>query len=656
LALCALHAPATVAATGESNFTRGSLGDNDSVPTISCDMTYASTSALADAIEEDGVTAGTTYCLADGSYTDLELNILGVGTESAPIKIAAETSGGVTIDGSVLIRMGGEYIQLQGFVFQDGTSDGDLIQTRYGSDPTEFCYNCRITEISVIDFDEDAEDSNRWVHLYGEYNRVDHSYFSGKSNAGSLLTVSRELSDYVTDAADSYGNYMTIDHNYFGDRPPADGKAYADSSDNEYEAVRIGTSETHTSDSNSTVEYNYLEKIQGEAEIISNKSGNNTIRYNTIRESNGSLTTRHGSSTTIEGNVILGDGHPYAGGIRVVDDGHSIFNNYIEGARYKDTTHHGGIVLMGSDGSTTNGYQYLVNVMVANNTIVDSVNSLNVDGGNKTYNPEYVYLVNNLIQDGIGAVMTQSDDGMPENSVIQGNVFYGQSYADSDSVSDVSGITWLDVDLEEDSLGIDRPTDDSSADLAVAAYENTDFESIDMDMDGQTRSTTTLTGSDEIATTTTTLGVLNRYDVGPISYTPTATASHVVAVDINNWAFDDADTDWTFSDGASITTDSSEVFSRGSNVKIDTAGGMVSQTISIDANTNYTLSAFVNGTGTLGAVVDGTYYTADTANSDYEFTSVSFNSGSSTSVTIYGSSDGSDVYFDEFRMVSHSTL
>jgi poly(beta-D-mannuronate) lyase len=648
--------------TGESNFTRGSLGDNDTVPTISCDTTVSSTSALEDAVSET-MEAGTTICLADGEYTDLELQFGGTGTESAPIKVAAETSGGVTIGGTVLVRMGGEYVQLQGFIFKDGTSDGDLIQTRLGSDPTEFCYNCRITEISVIDMDEDAEDSNRWVHLYGEYNRVDHSYFSGKSNAGSLLTVSRELSDYVTDAADSYGNYMTIDHNYFGDRPPANGKAYADSDDNEYEAIRIGTSETHSSDSNSTVEYNYLEKIQGEAEVISNKSGNNTIRYNTIRDSYGSLTTRHGSSVTIQGNVIIGDDHPYAGGIRVVDSDHSIFNNYIEGARYKDTTHHGGIVLMGSTvsstGSTENGYQYFSDVMVANNTIVDSVNSLNVDGGNKSYNPESVYLVNNLIQDGIGAVITQSDDGMPENSTIEGNVFYGQSYADSDTITDdsVYGITWLDVDLETDSLGIYRPTDDSSADLEVAAYSNSYFESIDDDMDGQTRSSMTLAGADEIATSTTTVGLLNRYDVGPMSYTPEATDPHVAEVTIDNYDFDNGSSDWTLSD-ASISTDSDIVFSRGSSLYIDTESGIASQTVTIETNTNYTLTAFVNGNATLGADVDGTTYESSVTASDFELTSVSFNSGSATSVTIYGtlSTDGTSATFDSFRLVSHETL
>ncbi|TCS41619.1 polysaccharide lyase 6 family protein [Reinekea marinisedimentorum] len=622
--------------SGDGNFSRGSLGDNDDVPDYSCDTIVSSISALESAVSET-MSAGTTLCLADGNYTNLALSFGGTGTASDPIVVAAENPGNVVIGGEVGVRMGGEYVYLQGFIFKDGNSDSDLLQTRLGSNPSEYCYHCRISEIAVINFDEDADDSTKWIHIYGNNNRVDHSYFSGKSNAGALLVVNRELGDYVTTADEAYGNYITIDHNYFGDRPPADGKAYADSSDNEYEAVRIGTSDAHTSNSNSVVEYNFFEKIQGEAEVISNKSGNNTIRYNTIRDSYGSLTTRHGSSATIAGNVIIGDDHPYAGGLRIVDDGHSVYNNYIEGARYLDTTHHGGIVLMGSDGSTTNGYQQLENVMVANNTIIDSVNSLNVDGGNKSSNPESVYLVNNLIQDAIGAVITQSDDGMPVNSTIEGNIFYGQSYADSDSVILVQGISWLDAELETDSLGIDRPTEATSADLQVDAYQNDDFDSITTDMDGQVRgTTTTLAGADELIESTTTLGLLNRYDVGPINYTPAATDAHVQQVSISNHDFDDGSESWTLDSGASISTDSEHVFSRGSSAYIETAGSKVSQQVTLAADTNYTLTAFATGIATLGAELEGVSYETSINESDYDLVSVSFNSASATSATVYG--------------------
>jgi poly(beta-D-mannuronate) lyase len=294
---------------------------------------------------------------------------------------------------------------------------------------------------------------------------------------------------------------------------------------------------------------------------------------------------------------------------------------------------------MGSDGSTTNGYQQLENVMVAHNTIVDSVNSLNVDGGNKSSNPESVYLVNNLIQDGIGAVITQSDDGMPESSTIEGNIFYGQSFADSDTltVDSVTGITWSDAYLETDSSGIDRPTEANSSDLAVYSYQNDDFDSITLDMDGQTRgTTTTLTGADELIESTTTLGLLNRYDVGPMNFTPEATQPHVQQVDISNYDFDNGSDNWELDNEVSISNDSSQVFSRGSSALIEMAGSKISQEVTLETDTNYTLTAFATGAATLGAELDGVSYETSSNETDYHLVSVSFNSGDTTSATLYG--------------------
>ena len=83
-----------------------------------------------------------------------------------------------------------------------------------------------------------------------------------------LLTVDRGIDD---------PDFAIIDHNYFGDRLPVDGKAFPDASDNEFEAVRVGTSGTHQAGSFTRIESNYFERIQAEAEIISNKSSFNII-------------------------------------------------------------------------------------------------------------------------------------------------------------------------------------------------------------------------------------------------------------------------------------------------------------------------------------------------------------------------------------------
>ncbi|MCX2800209.1 polysaccharide lyase 6 family protein [Microbulbifer thermotolerans] len=615
------------------NFARGSLGDNDTVPAIHCTETVASIGALEDAVSYD-MAPGTTVCLAAGEYRNLELQFGGVGSPEAPITVAAERSGTVTVTGEVSVNMSGEYVVLQGLIFKDGyAANSDVIQTRgNGNIP---CNYCRITEISIIDFDVDSTESSKWINIYGSNNRVDHSWFAGKNNRGALLVVDRWLDSENGMTVDTMEqDRATIDHNYFGDRPPANGKAYADSSDNEYEAIRLGTSDSHTGDSFSVIEYNYFERIQGEAEIISNKSGNNTIRNNTVRDSHGSITTRHGSSATISGNFILGDDHPFAGGLRIVDDGHTIINNYIQGARYLDTLHHGGIVLLGADGNDTNGYQQVENVYIAHNTIVDSVNSLNVDGGGKSTNPRNIYLHNNIIASGIGPVIVQAEDGMPVNSVIGGNIFYGGTFSDSELLSSVEGIRFEDASLVEDSKGIYRP--DGSVDLsAVDGLERGDFDGVVNDMDGQVRLGNTLAGADDISTDPVTSGLLSAEDVGPINYRPPMSRGFVKKVAIVNHDFDSGLDGW-INNGAILTTDVGEVFSRGRSVRLDSPAASVSQSVSLNQNTNYTLSAFVKGHATLLVDLGTEIYRSDLSSTDkYKLSTLSFNSGTANSAQIF---------------------
>ena len=105
--------------------------------------------------------------------------------------IAAENPGQAIIhNGEVSIRLGGEYLTLQGFIFRDGGSDNAIITFRDNNE----CSNCRVTEISLIDMDtnnDDIYESTKWIEIYGQYNRVDHSWFSGKTSRGALLVIPR---------------------------------------------------------------------------------------------------------------------------------------------------------------------------------------------------------------------------------------------------------------------------------------------------------------------------------------------------------------------------------------------------------------------------------------------------------------------------------
>ncbi|GAC13838.1 chondroitinase-B domain-containing protein [Aliiglaciecola lipolytica] len=619
-------------ASSGSVLTKGSIGDNDSVPEINCTTTVNSTSDLEDAVSF-AMTAGETICLASGNYTGLDLSFGGTGTADMPITVAAAVPGEVIIDGEVFIGMTGEYVVFQGFVFKDGTIDSSILQTRANSNTA--CNNCRITENSFINMDEGLDDSTKWFQIYGSNNRFDHNWVSGKSTQGALFIVERGDAPGTEDRTQ-------IDHNYFGDRPPKDGLAYADQSDNEYEGIRIGSSNTHTSDSFAVIEHNYFEAIDAEAEVISIKAGSVTVAHNTIRNSRGSIVNRHGEGSNINNNFIIGDDNPFSGGIRIVDANHSVTNNYIQGARNPSSNFYGGILISASDGSTSNGYQDVENVLVANNTIVDSANSINLFAGNEDDRPDSVYFVNNVVADAIGPVVKNADN-LPDNSIFTGNYVFGQSLADDDAIDSLTGMTFVDPELEADSSGVYRPTAQSATLTADLGADTGDYDLPTTDMDGQTRSAATLSGADEILSQELALtelrGLLSPELVGPLSYTPPTSTPYIAQVDIQNANFDTQSLDGWNNSGAQITTQLDEVFSRNSSVKLDSQTDSITQTVTVEANTNYTLSAFTNGVAKLSATVGGDIYSVDQSSSEYKFTSVSFNSAAGTSLEIKASLD-----------------
>lgn len=611
-------------------------GYTNAVPTITCTKTVKSLSELEDAAEE--LVAGDTLCLANGTYKgDLELRVEGAGTAEKPITVAAETSGeAIVSEGEIYARLGGSHIVLQGFVFRDGTSGSSIIKFEKETE----CHYCRVTELSIIDMDGGDYGSSKWIEFYGQYNRVDHSWFSGKESRGALLVLPRWISEDDFDEATFPADYAQIDYNYFGDRPPAFGKAYAGSSDNEYEGIRLGLSTTHSADANSVVENNYFERIQGEAEVISNKSSNNIIRNNTVRDSNGSIVNRHGHAATITNNLVIGDDNPFSGGIRVSDRDHVVTNNYIEGARYLSSNWNGGIVLTTGDGAgpTDNGYQNVDNILVANNTIVDSVNSFNVYGGKNDEKPSDVYFVNNIIADAIGAVIKNADE-MPENSTYAGNYVYGLVLSDDDEDATVPGMVMVDAVLEADGKGIYRPSDNSPTLVADSNVDLGDFNLPTTDMDGQTRSDTTTSGADEVLTSSVTMGLLSAADVGPKNYRPMPGKIYVQKVAIANHDFDTGNLDGWTNVGGEIATDPEDVFSRGASLMLDDNSDSVSQIVTVTPNTNYTLSAFMKGKAQLSVDVNGSVYKAERSSDEYGFESVSFNSGDQTSVTIKAAVD-----------------
>ncbi|MEM7667112.1 MAG: polysaccharide lyase 6 family protein [Pseudomonadota bacterium] len=302
------------------------------------------------------IEAGDTIVLASGEWDDFELVITGGGSADAPISIIAERPGDVILTGQSSLRIGGEHIVVSGLVFRDGFSPrGEVISFRVSAE--DQASNSRVTQVVVDGFSKpDRYESDYWVGIYGSNNRFDHNHLTGKTNKGVTLAVR-------LDSEESRENNHRIEYNYFGPRPVL--------GSNGGETLRIGTSRYSMFNSNTLVAHNVFDRTGGEVEIISSKSGGNVFRGNVFLRSRGTLTLRHGDNNVVEGNVFLGGGADYTGGIRVINRGQTVRDNYLEGLR-GEAFSSALAIMNGVPNSPVNRYVEVANARIENNTIVDS--------------------------------------------------------------------------------------------------------------------------------------------------------------------------------------------------------------------------------------------------------------------------------------------
>jgi len=348
---------------------------------------------------------GDTIVLANGVWQDFEIVFKGVGTEASPITLTAETKGKVILSGNSNLRLSGKHLVVSGLVFKNGfTPSSEVISFRHSKE--ELAYHSRVTEVVIDNYSNpDRFEADYWVGIYGQYNRFDHNHLVGKRNKG--VTVAVRLT-----TKDSQENHHRIDHNYFGPRPIF--------GSNGGETLRIGTSHHSLTNSFTLVENNYFDRCNGEVEIISVKSGKNTITNNTFFESRGTLTLRHGNGNLIENNVFFGNGVDHTGGIRVINRDQTVRNNYLEGLTgYRFGS--GLTVMNGVPNSTINRYHQVVNATIENNSII---------------NVDHVHLA---------AGSDSERSAVPKDSSIKNNLFFNESNKAPFSVfDDISGITFSD--------------------------------------------------------------------------------------------------------------------------------------------------------------------------------------------------------------------
>jgi hypothetical protein len=127
------------------------------------------------------------------------------------------------------------------------------------------------------------------------------------------------------------------------------------------------------------------------------------------------------------------------------------------------------------------------------------------------------------------------------------------------------------------------------------------------------------------------------------------------SITIENPGFESDFTNWIEVDPAAIST--TDIHSGSKAAKITGSGASLSQAVTVTANTDYELTAFVEGSWKFGVIVNSVKTTRSGDASSYEEQTVSFNSGSQTSINIIAEYNSNDGRYDDFTLVtSDSTI
>lgn len=298
---------------------------------------------------------GDIVVLQNGNWSNVRILLTASGTADQPITFKAQTPGKVFITGNSFLKIGGNYLVVEGLYFRDGfAGDNPVIDFRV--DKKQLANNCRVTNTVIESFNNPKRmDENYWIQFYGKRNRLDHCSFSGKLNMGVLLAV-------ILDDERSRENFHSIDHNYFGQRLPL--------ASNSGEIMRVGVSQHCEFNSNTQITDNYFEHCDGETEIVSIKSCSNVVRNNLFKECQGGVVLRHGNYNTVENNIFLGNNKEGTGGVRVINKGQWVVNNLFyecRGVGFRSPLS----IMNGVPNSPAHRYVAVTEAVIANNSFVN---------------------------------------------------------------------------------------------------------------------------------------------------------------------------------------------------------------------------------------------------------------------------------------------
>ena len=474
---------------------------DDSPPTI---YSVSNADDFEDICEDETLRPGDIIELADGNYDTGGISMEISGTEAEPIIIRAANIGSAVLAGESYFNLRrSSHLVIEGFHF---TSN------RYTVIKLEACNNIRITR-NTFQITEEEGQNGKWVYIGGvwddatilsHHNRVDHNVFRDKHQLGNFITI---------DGGDNVSQHDQIDHNYFYNIGPRH--------DNEMEAIRVGWSQLSLTDGFTVIEYNLFEDCDGDPEIVSIKSCKDTVRYNTFKTSQGTLSLRHGDGSVIHDNYFLGEGKEGTGGGRIYARDHKIYNNYFEGL----TGFRWDAAITLTNGDTDTGslsaHWRIDNATITHNTLVNNFSNIEIGYGRSdnswTREPRNVTMVNNLVVGGQSDLIEIINE--PSNFTWEGNIMFPQNDFSLGMTATAEQINLIDPLLEYSATPSDSLWFLSSNSPAINAAPTSHLE-INWDIHGQSRTLPNDVGADEFSTSLLIRPPLTVENVGPFATDP----------------------------------------------------------------------------------------------------------------------------------------
>jgi len=450
---------------------------------------------------------GDEIVMANGAWKDVQIYFSGKGTKGNPITLRAEKPGQVTIEGQSFLKIGGEYLVIKGLYFKNGyTPSKSVIQFKIDDD--NIANHCKVINCVIEDFSQpNRYNPDHWVEFWGRHNQLKNCYLAGKSNQGPTIRVFLKGNENIR-------NYHQITNNHFGPRPRKGGPRA--------ETMQIGASNTSMTPSYIKVANNFFERCNGEVEVISSKSNFNEFRNNIFYQCEGSLVMRHGNYCLVDGNIFIGDEKSqFNGGIRVINTGHWITNNYfymIKGDEFRAPL----AIMNGIPKSPLNRYNQVTDAVIAYNTWIDCTSpwqigvGANIDKKDvlpkseiRSARPVRTIVANNLIYNQKAGTNPLKTYDKPDGIIFRNNLINDQSNA----TAQVSGLKFYKTKMENLSEWLFVPADFQSADMKDT-YTGFGFEDIQKDVFGHSRADKNVIGA------ITKMTDKNRNDIDRSEYGP----------------------------------------------------------------------------------------------------------------------------------------